>query len=111
MNNNKHNKQWVWLAIDQDTGEVVGVFVGDRSRRGAQGLWDSLPPVYRQCAVAYTDFWEAYETIFPIKRHKAVGKENGGTCKIERFNGTLRQRASRFVRKALSFSKKIEKRC
>jgi IS1 family transposase len=38
---NKSNKQWVWLAIDQDTGEVVGVFVGDRSQKGTQGLWDS----------------------------------------------------------------------
>jgi insertion element IS1 protein InsB len=105
---NKYNKQWVWLAIDQDTGEVVGVFVGDRSQKGAQGLWDSLPPVYRQCAVAYTDFWESYQTIFPIKRHKAVGKESGRTYKIERLNNTLRQRISRLVRKTLSFSKKIE---
>ena len=38
---NKNNKQWVWLALDQDTGEVVGVFVGDRRQKGAQGLWDS----------------------------------------------------------------------
>ncbi len=37
-------------------------------------LWNSLPPVYRQCAVAYTDFWAAYETVFPKKRHQAVGK-------------------------------------
>ena len=105
---NKNNKQWVWLAIDQGTSEIVGVFVGNRSQKGAQGLWDSLPPVYRQCAVAYTDFWEAYEVIFPTKRHKAVGKERGRTYKIERFNGTLRQRISRLVRKTLSFSKKLE---
>ena len=88
----KQIKQWVWLAIDPGTGEVVGVFVGDRSQKGAQGLWDSLPPVYRQCAVCYTDFWEAYKVIFPSKRHKAVGKESGQTNKIERFNCTLRQR-------------------
>jgi IS1 family transposase len=37
-----------------------------------------------------------------------VGKESGRTYKIERFNGTLRQRVSRLVRKAQSFSKKIE---
>ena len=41
---NKKNKQWVWLAIDQGTGEVIGVFVGDRSQNGAQGLWDSGSP-------------------------------------------------------------------
>ncbi len=105
---NKNNKQWIWLAIDQGAGEIVGVFVGDRSQKGAQGLWDSLPPIYRQCAVCYTDFWESYQIIFPSTRHKAVGKESGHTYKIERFNCTLRQRVSRLVRKTLSFSKKIE---
>ena len=105
---NKKQKQWVWLAIDKRTGEIVGAFVGDRSHLGAQGLWDSLPPVYRQCAVCYTDFWEAYTRVFPESRHQAVGKESGKTNKIERFNCTLRQRVSRLVRKTLSFSKKLE---
>ena len=103
----KDNKQWVWLAIDRDTKEVVGVYVGDRSAQSARGLWNSLPPVYRQCAVSYTDFWAAYAEIFPAKRHRAVGKESGQTNHIERFNCTLRQRISRLVRKALSFSKKL----
>lgn len=56
---NKKQTQWVWLAMDQGGGEIVGVFIGDRRQEGAQGLWDSLPPVYRQCAICYTDFWEA----------------------------------------------------
>jgi IS1 family transposase/transposase-like protein len=105
---NKKNKQWIWLAIDRDTREIIGVYVGDRSRDGAQSLWNSLPPVYRQCAVCYTDFWAAYETIIPSKRHRAVGKETGQTNHIERFNNTMRQRISRLVRSTLSFSKKIE---
>lgn len=75
---------------------------------GARKLWQSLPPVDRQCAVAYTDFWEAYELIIPSKRHRAVGKETGQTNYIERFNCTLRQRVSRLVRKTLSFSQKVE---
>jgi len=104
----KTNKQWIWLAIDVDTKEIIGVYVGKRERDAAQKLWESLPSVYRQCAVAYTDYWEAYETIFPSTRHKAVGKETGLTNHIERFNNTVRQRVGRLVRKALSFSKKIE---
>jgi len=48
---NKGNKQWIWLAIDRETHEIIGVYVGTRSREGAQALWSSLPPVYRQCAV------------------------------------------------------------
>jgi hypothetical protein len=46
----------------------------------------SLPGVYRQCAVAYTDFWESYKTVIPSKRHQAVGKETGQTNPIERLN-------------------------
>ena len=104
---NKENKYWIWLAIDRETRQIVGVYIGDRSKEGAQGLWQALPPIYRQCAVCYTDFWEAYETVLPTKRHKAVGKESGQTNHIERFNCTLRQRVSRLVRKTLSFSKKL----
>jgi len=104
----RKNKQWIGLAFDRQSKEIVGVAIGDRSSQTAQQLWDSLPGVYRQCAVSYTDFWEAYSMIFPRKRHRAVAKESGQTTHIERFNCTLRQRISRLVRKNLSFSKKLE---
>ena len=103
----KDNKQWIWLAIDADSREIVGVYVGDRTRQSAKRLWQSLPPVYRQCAVCYTDLWEAYEQVLPSKRHQAVRKETGKTCYIERFNNTMRKRVGRLVRKTLSFSKKV----
>ena len=104
---NKRNKQWIWFALDQQTREIVGVYVGDRSRQSAKALWQSLPPVYRQCAVCYTDFWQAYEQVIPNQRHRAVGKETGHTSYIERFNNTVRQRVGRLVRETLSFSKKL----
>ncbi|MBE9028974.1 IS1 family transposase [filamentous cyanobacterium LEGE 11480] len=104
----KDNKQWIWLAIDRGTREIVGVHIGDRSRQGTRALWRSLPSFYRQCAVCYSDFWEADETGLPSQRHRAVGKDSGQTNRIERFNCTLRQRVSRLVRKTLSFSKKID---
>jgi IS1 family transposase len=104
----KGNKQWIWLALDRDTREIVGVAIGARDEATARQLWASLPSVYRQCAVAYSDFWEAYATVLPRKRHRAVGKESGQTNHIERFNNTLRQRVSRLVRKTLSFSKDLE---
>ncbi|BAI91109.1 hypothetical protein NIES39_J00570 [Arthrospira platensis NIES-39] len=66
-----------------------------------------MPP-YRQCAVAYTDFWGAYEAVLPSKRHQGVGKDTGLTSYIERFNNTLRQRVSRLVPKTLSFSKCLQ---
>jgi IS1 family transposase len=85
---NKGNKQWVWLAQDVTTREIVGCYIGDRSGDAARALWASLPPVYRQCAVIYTDYWQAYETALPSKRHRAVGKDSGLTSYIERFNNT-----------------------
>ena len=85
-----------------------GELRGDRSKQAARGLWNSLPPVYRQCAACYTDFWASYENVISKNRHWAVGKESGKTNQIERFNNTMRQRISRLVRATLSFSKKLE---
>ena len=104
----KENKVWIWLAKDRDTKEITGCHIGSRDKDGAKGLWDSLPGVYRQCAVCYTDFWSAYDEVFPSKRHVSAGKDSGQTSHIERQNCTFRQRISRLVRKTLSFSKKIE---
>ena len=33
---NKDNKQWIWLAIDVETREIVGVYIGSRDKKGAQ---------------------------------------------------------------------------
>jgi insertion element IS1 protein InsB len=101
------NRPWIWLAIDARSAAIVGVYGGARDRGGAEGLWRSLPTVYRQCAMAYTDFWSSYAESCPASRHRAVGKETGRTNQLERFNNTMRQRISRLVRKTLSFSKKL----
>jgi IS1 family transposase len=67
-------------------------------------LWRSIPARYRRGA-CYTDFWEAYQAVIPLTKHRPVGKETGQTAHSERFNNTLRQRLARLVRKTLSFSK------
>jgi transposase-like protein len=66
----KGNKQWVWLAQDVTTREIVGCYIGDRSGDAARALWASLPPVYRQCAVIYTDYWQAYRSSITLSRRK-----------------------------------------
>jgi len=81
------NKQWIWLALDVITREIVGVYIGERR---ATGLWNSLPPVYRQCALLYR-FLVSLQQYFPQSRHKAVDKETGKTSYIERFNNTMRK--------------------
>ncbi len=85
----KKNEVYIWLAIDRNSRKIVGCFVGNRTRKSASKLWASLPEVYQQSAFAYTDFWQAYKTVIPPKRHRAVGKETGLTNHIERLNNTL----------------------
>ncbi len=104
----KANKQWVWLAFDRQTRQVIAFFVGDRSRESARQLWRRLPRAYREQATFSSDDWEAYKGVIPAGQHQVCGKESGLTSGIERFNCTLRQRVSRLVRKTLSFSKKLE---
>ncbi len=55
----KKNEVYIWLALDRDSREIVGCFIGDRTRKSARQLWADLPTVDQQCAVAYTDFWQA----------------------------------------------------
>lgn len=102
---NKGNKQWIWLAIDTNTKQVIGFHIGDRSAQSAKRLMDSLPEVYRNKADFFTDDWEAYKSIIPSQRHY-VSKAQ--TTSIERLNLTLRQRVSRLVLQNLAFSKKLE---
>jgi insertion element IS1 protein InsB len=101
----KENKQWIWIAMDARSRQIITFYVGDRSRESARKLWESIPKNYREKATFYTDDWQAYNGIIPADRHQVVkGKANH----IERFNCTMRQRISRLVRKALSFSRKLK---
>jgi insertion element IS1 protein InsB len=103
----KANKQWLWLAMDRTTRQIIAFHVGDRSRDSAKQLWANLPAVYREQAVFYTDQYEVYKGVIPAERHKAITKKARKTNYIERFNNTLRQRVSRLVRETLAFSKKV----
>jgi insertion element IS1 protein InsB len=103
----KANKQWIWIAMEAKSRQVIAFHVGNRSRRSAKRLWAKIPEVYRQQATFYTDQYVAYEGVIPAAQHRAINKLARKTNHIERFNNTLRQRVSRLVREALSFSKKL----
>ena len=58
----------MWLALDAETNEIVGVYIGARDEAAARvfmglltsGLSRSLRrSASGQCAIAYTDFWAA----------------------------------------------------
>jgi insertion element IS1 protein InsB len=103
----KANKQWIWIAMDAKTRQVIAFHVGDRSRKSAKRLWAKIPSAYRHHATFYTDQYVVYEGVIPAAQHQAISKLARKTNHIERFNNTLRQRVSRLVREALSFSKKL----
>lgn len=104
----KANKQWIWLAMDAKSCQIIAFHVGDRSRASAKALWAKIPEVYQQHATFHTDQYEVYNGVIPAERYKAITKKARKTNYIKRFNNTLRQRLSRLVRATLSFSKKVE---
>jgi insertion element IS1 protein InsB len=103
----KANKQWVWIAMDKQTRQIIAFHVGDRSHASAKQLWANLPAVYRAHAIFYTDQYAVYTGVIPAAQHKAITKHARKTNHIERFNNTLRQRVPRLVRDTLAFSKNL----
>ncbi len=103
----KANRQWIWIALEANTRQVIAFHVGDRSRQSAKQLWRNIPEVYRQQATFHTDLYAVYQGVIPPAQHRAISKQARHTNHIERFNCTLRQRVSRLVRATLSFSKKL----
>jgi insertion element IS1 protein InsB len=89
------------------TRHVMAFHVGDRSRKSARRLWAKIPPAYRHHATFDMDQYVVYEGVIPAAQHQAISKLARKTNHLERFNNTLRQRVSRLVRDALSFSKKL----
>jgi insertion element IS1 protein InsB len=94
--------------LDSRTRQVVAMAAGDRDEFTARCLWQPLPPEYRERTIVATDLLSVYQAVLPEDWHATGGKEMGLTAHIERFFGTLRQRCARFVRKTLSFSRKME---
>ena len=103
----KANRQWVWIAMNAVTHQIIAFHVGDRSRQSAEALWGKLPTGYQEHATFYTDCYEVYKGVIPPAQHRAITKLARKTNHDERFNCTLRQRVSRLVRATLSFSKKL----
>ena len=101
------HKQWIWIAMDTKTRQVSVFHVGDRSRTSAKRLWATMPAAYRQHATFSTDQYGVYEGVMPAAQHRAIATLARKTQHSKRFNNTLRQRVSRLVCDALSFSKKL----
>jgi insertion element IS1 protein InsB len=103
----KANQQWMWSAMDAQNRQGIAFHVGDRSRRSARRRWAQRPQAYREQAPFYTEQSVVYAGVLPAAPPRALSQLARKTNHIERFNTTLRQRVSRVVREALSFSKKL----
>jgi len=93
--------------MDATTRQIIAFHVGDRSHKRAAPLGATRPQAYRQHATVYTDQYVVSEQVIPAAQHRASSTWARKTKHLERFNNTLRQRLSRLVRDALSFSKKL----
>lgn len=103
----RSNKRWIRVALCRRTRQVVAYAIGNRGEAFRRLLWERVPESHRR-GILHSDFRESYQKVLPDDRHRAVGKGEGHTNHVERWNRTLRQRLGRFVRKTPSFSKSEE---
>ena len=99
----KKHPQWLWEALDHQTGRIVAYTFGRRADRALLKLKALLEPwgIRR----FYTDGWGAYRRhLDPLQ--PVVGKRR--TKQLERKHLTLRTRIKRLVRKTICFSKSIQ---
>jgi insertion element IS1 protein InsB len=101
---NKKQKVWLWLALCRRTRQSVAYTLGDRSTHTCQELYNKLPEQYRHCKT-YSDFWDAYQAVFPKDTYQTLGKEAGQTNRIILNVGTtpcVSARLGMFVKPCLS---------
>ena len=79
----KANKRWLWTVICRRTRQIIAYAIGDRSAATCRKLWEQIPAAYRGCQ-SFSDFWEAYQIVFPAETHECVGKGSGRTSHMER---------------------------
>ena len=61
----KANKQWIWIAMDAKTRQIIAFHVGDRSGESGKALWATIPMVYRKQATFHTDQYDVYRPRSP----------------------------------------------
>ncbi len=96
----KSQQEWLWWAIDHNTGEPLAYCFGTREYKYLNELKNLLKPF--KINIVYSDNNFAYKKH--IRKSKVItGKKN--TQRIERNHLSLRTFCSRLVRKTIRFSK------
>ena len=99
----KNHQEWLWWAIDHETGIPIAFCFGTREHKVLDELLKLLSSV--NIRYVYTDNNFAYSSRIPASQHR-IGKQN--TQRIERDHLTLRTRIKRLNRKTIGFSKNSE---
>ena len=99
---NKNKECWVIYALDKQSGQVVDLKVGRRTKTNLKRVTDTL--LLAKCKQIYTDGLHIYSQIIPSAIHKV---KRYGTNKIERKNLSLRTHLKRLNRKTICFSKSL----
>ena len=99
----KKSKVWIWVVLHRETRQIVAFHMGGRGIKDCKKLWKKLEDLGIKGKL-HTDLWKAYAAVFPKHMHHPH-EHRGPTNHIERFNGTLRARVSRLVRRSYSFAK------
>ncbi len=96
----KSRQEWLWWAVDHNTGEPLAYCFGTREYKYLNELKNLLKPF--KINIVYSDNNFAYKKH--IRKSKVItGKKN--TQRIERNHLSLRTFCSRLVRKSIRFSK------
>ncbi|WP_136468927.1 IS1 family transposase [Flagellimonas onchidii] len=99
----KSNSVWITYAIERKTKQVIGFFVGRKTRESIRPLIDKL--LLLRPKRIYTDGLNIYPGLIPREIHRQF---QYSTNRIERLNLTLRTHIKRLSRKTICFSKKQE---
>jgi insertion element IS1 protein InsB len=99
----KKHPQWLWEALDHQTGRIVAYTFGRRADQALVKLKGLLAPL--GIRRFYTDGWGAYRRHLDPKLH-VIGKRR--TQQLERKHLTLRTRIKRLVRRTICFSKSLQ---
>ena len=61
----KANRQWVWIAMDAVTRQIIAFHIGDRSRQSAQALWRKLPTGIKSTPLSTRIVTKSIRVSFP----------------------------------------------
>ncbi|TDB63624.1 IS1 family transposase [Arundinibacter roseus] len=57
--------QWIWVAIERKTDEVISYHIDSLTPEGAQRFWNSIPIKHRKSALFKSHLGEAFDNIVP----------------------------------------------